>query len=291
MKRRIGGHVSVAGGLKTGIEKAVAIGANTIQIFGSSPRQWDVRGHSEDNIKEFQKAARAYDIRPIFLHASYLINLASPDLLLRKKSAASLEAQLELANSISADGLIFHIGSASTKLGTNGKEMPRNEAIKIVAAILKRILKNVRGSADLIIENTAGGGQKIGSTLSEIGEIIRHVNSKRLKVCFDTAHAFEAGIIEEYTSGNIKHLAREFERHIGLYRLCAFHINDSKSAFNSHYDRHENLGRGYLGLKAFKNLLHEPAFSHVPWILEVPGFDGEGPDKKNINIVYSLLRT
>jgi apurinic endonuclease APN1 len=284
--RRIGGHVSVAGGLINGITRAKEIGANTIQIFGSSPRTWTVHGHSPEDIQKFQAAAKASDVGPIFLHASYLINLASPDPLARAKSEASLKAQLELTNAIGADGLIFHIGS--------GKEMPKDEALTIVADSLLRVLKSVKGAAHLVIENSAGGGQKVGSSIPEIGEIIRRVQKKseehaRLKVCFDTAHAFEAGIIEEYTPGNIRALATLFDHEIGLSRLVAMHINDSKSAFNSHHDRHENIGEGFLGMKAFENLLKADEFSKAAWLLEVPGFDGMGPDKKNIDILHSLL--
>ena len=278
---RIGGHVSVAGGLKNGILRAKEIGANTIQIFGSSPRSWYIAGHSKKSVEEFQAAAKTHDVRPIFLHASYLVNLASPDALARKKSEVSLKDQFQLANDIGADGLIFHIGS--------GKEMPKKEAIDIVVKELKQILKRVKGSAYLIIENSAGGGQKIGSTIEEVGSIMKRVGSPRLKMCFDTAHAFEAGVIEEYTPSNIKKLLQEFKSYVGLENLVALHVNDSKTAYNSHHDRHENIGEGFLGVKSFKNLLTFKEFHNPAWILEVPGFDNMGPDKKNIDIIKKLL--
>ena len=281
--------MGVTGGLKNGIARAVEIGANTIQIFGSSPRQWSVPCHSKKNIEEFQAGAKQYGIFPIYLHASYLVNLASSDIAMRKKSEASLKSQLQLTNDIGADGLIFHIGSASAKLSASGKEMPRADAIKVVVEALSRVIKSVKGPADLIIENSAGGGQKVGSSIEEIGNVIKKVGHPKIKVCFDTAHAFEAGIIEEYTPGNIKKLLKDFEKYIGLSRLVALHVNDSKTAFNSHHDRHENLGEGYLGISAFKNLMKEPSLAKVAWILEVPGFDGEGPDRKNIKILHSLI--
>ncbi len=282
IKRRIGGHVSVAGGLKNGIANAVRIGANTIQIFGSSPRSWSVPGHSKKDIEEFQKASKEHDVTPIFLHGNYLVNLASPDPVARAKSEASLKAQFQLTNDIGAHGLIFHIGS--------GKEMPKDEALTIVVKAIERIMKSVKGSADLVIENTAGGGQKIGSTIAEIGEIIKRVGHPQLKTCFDTAHAFEAGVIEEYTPQNIKTLLKEIEKHIGFSRFVAMHINDSKSPFNSHYDRHENIGEGYIGKKAFGHLINTPELARAAWLLEVPGFDDMGPDKKNIDILHSLIK-
>ncbi|MEK7636487.1 MAG: deoxyribonuclease IV [Patescibacteria group bacterium] len=280
-KPRIGGHVSVAGGLKNGILRAKEIGANTIQFFGSSPRSWAVQQHRKNDIEEFKNTAKEYGVFPLFIHANYLVNLASPDELLRKKSELSLRAQLKQANDIGVHGLIFHIGS--------GKETPKNEALTIVVGAIERIMGSVDGDAFLVIENSAGGGQKIGSSIKEIGTIIQRVGDQRVKMCFDTAHAFEAGIIESYTAKNITALVSDIKKYIGIKKLVALHINDSKSPFNSHYDRHENIGEGYLGLSAFKNLLCEPCLAVPAWILEVPGFDGMGPDKKNIDILKSLI--
>ena len=158
----------------------------------------------------------------------------------------------------------------------------------IVVSIIERIMRSVDGSAFLVIENSAGGGQKIGSSIKEIGEIIRRVGDQRVKMCFDTAHAFEAGIIESYTTKNIATLVSDIKKYVGIEKLAALHVNDSKSPFNSHHDRHENIGEGYLGLGAFKNLLRERTFIAPAWILEVPGYDGNGPDKKNVDALKSL---
>lgn len=289
-KPRIGGHVSVAGGLKNGILKAKEIGANTIQFFGSSPRGWAVKKHAKKDIEEFHALAKAYDVKPIFIHANYLVNLASSDTMLRKRSEVSLRAQLEQANDIGVDGLIFHIGSASKKLSTSGKEMSKDEALTIVVGAIERIVGSVKGDSFLVIENSAGGGQKIGSSIEEIGEIIRRVDDPRVTMCFDTAHAFEAGIIEGYAPGNIKHLLQSIEKQGLRSRLVALHVNDSKSAFNSHHDRHENIGEGHIGLKAFGNLINTKELAAAAWLLEVPGFEGTGPDKKNIDTLHSLLK-
>lgn len=279
---RIGGHVSVAGGLKNGIAKAKEIGAATIQFFGSSPRAWAITRHSQKDIREFHAAAREADIGPLFIHASYLINLASPDEALRRKSEESLAVQFQQANDVGVHGLIFHVGS--------GKELPKGDALEIVVHALEKILKRVQGDAWLVIENSAGGGKKIGSSIQEIGEIIRRVGDRRVKMCFDTAHAFEAGVIERYTPENIQKLLHNIENRISLSRLVALHVNDSKSAFNSHHDRHENIGAGHIGLEAFENLINTPELREPAWLLEVPGFGGTGPDKKNIDILHSLLK-
>ncbi|PIT88986.1 MAG: hypothetical protein COU27_02755 [Candidatus Levybacteria bacterium CG10_big_fil_rev_8_21_14_0_10_36_7] len=154
---------------------------------------------------------------------------------------------------------------------------------------MKKVLKNIPGKSLLIMENTAGGGNKIGSDLKEIGEIFRNVNSKRVKVCIDTAHAFEVGNIDEYTPKKIKNFFDEFERVIGLKNLECLHINDSKTQAGSQHDRHENIGKGFIGIQGFKSLAYEKRLMKIPWLLEVPGFDNQGPDKKNIQIVRKLF--
>ncbi len=136
-----------------------------------------------------------------------------------------------------------------------------------------------------MIENAAGGGQKIGANARDIGAILRAVKSKQLKVCFDTAHAFEAGLVDEYTPAKTKKLFDEWAREVGIKNIIALHVNDSKTAFNSHHDRHENIGEGYIGISGFRNLAKEKRLRDKAWLLEVPGFMGAGPDKKNIEIL------
>lgn len=276
----IGGHVSVAGGLFKAIENAEQIGANCIQIFGASPRQWQTRLPSDEEIKKYRERLRDSEVKKVYLHAAYLVNFASSDEGLRKKSIKSLIDHLKIASIIDSQGLIFHIGS--------GKELPKEKALAKVVEAIRLVLKSAPG-ADLIIENTAGGGQKIGSNAEEIGRVIKEVSSPRLKVCFDTAHAYEAGIIDGYTKDNIKKLLNEWNEKVGLDKIIALHVNDSKTKFNSHHDRHENIGEGYIGLEGFKNLAKEKRLYDKAWILEVPGFDGNGPDKKNIDILRNCF--
>lgn len=278
----IGAHVSVAGGLVNGITNALEIGASCIQIFGASPRQWAVRHHNPKEIDAFIRRRGDAGIRAVFLHAAYLVNLASPDSVTRARSEENLAAHFAIAQTLRADGLIFHIGS--------GKELPKRDAEELVVASLGRILKAVPGNAQLIIENGAGGGQKIGSSPEEIGELIRRVASPRIGVCWDTAHAFEAGIIERYDRSTLAALAARFDQSFGIERLCALHVNDSKSPFNSHHDRHENIGEGYIGMSGFQALAAIHEFRSVPWLLEVPGFSGAGPDRENVERLKQLFR-
>jgi len=141
-----------------------------------------------------------------------------------------------------------------------------------------------------VIENSAGGGAKIGSSPEEIGDILARVKSPRLKVCWDTAHAFEAGRIERYDEANVGYLVDRLHKSVGIQNVVALHVNDSKTPFNSRHDRHENLGEGYIGIDGFRALAGEKRLHHAAWILEVPGFDGEGPDKRNIEILKNCFQ-
>ncbi len=281
MNPKIGAHVSTAGGLHTAIERIQDIGGDCLQIFGASPRQWAARLPDEDKIKKFKEAVKESGIGPIYLHAAYLPNLASPVDETVEKSITNLSIHLQIAELIGANGLIFHIGS--------GKELPKEKAMAKVVKACKAILKKVPGKAELVMENSAGGGQKLGSSVAEIGVMIKKIDSNRMKVCWDTAHAFEAGVMDEHSPANIKKLFNEFDKEIGLDKLVALHVNDSKTPFNSHHDRHENIGEGHIGLSGFKNLAKEKRLGHTAWFLEVPGFDGMGPDKKNIDILKALF--
>ena len=278
----IGAHVAAAGGLYHAIENAKAIGAEAIQIFGASPRQWYAKVPSDADVRKYAELLKESGVGAVYLHGAYLVNLASPDEGLRAKSIKNMTEHLKIAARIEADGLIFHVGS--------GKDMPKTEAIKKILSGMKAILKAVPGKVMLVMENTAGGGQKIGSNPLEYGEIMSVLDSNRVKVCIDTAHSFEAGLIEEYTSPNIKRFLDEWDREVGLENVVALHVNDSKTVFNSHHDRHENIGEGYIGLQGFKNLAKEKRLNHTAWLLEVPGFDNEGPDKKNVDILKACFK-
>lgn len=278
----IGGHVSAAGGLVNAITNAEAITADTIQFFGSSPRQWTVRQPKSDDVAAFRSAWEGSRVKTIFLHAPYLVNLASSDPAQVEKSIEALTGHFQIAETIGAHGLIFHVGS--------GNEIPKEKAIVQVSAALKRVLQAVPGTSWLVIENSAGGGQKICSVPEEFKIIMDAVGSERMKVCIDTAHAFEAGIIERYDPKEITAFFDRWEQSVGLDAVVAFHVNDSKTPFNSHHDRHENIGEGHIGLQGFKNLANEQRIRHTSWMLEVPGFDNKGPDKKNIDILRSCFR-
>lgn len=273
----LGAHVSTAGGLKNAISNAKKIGAQAIQIFGISPRQWTGKQPSMEDVNAFRELREKSSVRPVYLHAAYLVNLASPNEYNVIKSIQSLTDHLKVAELIGAEGLVFHVGSGKG-------EIDRKAALLQEVDAMKEILKNAPGNAKLIMENTAGGGDKIGF-LDDMAFMHKKTNSHRVKICFDTAHAFEAGFIDEYVPAKIKHMFDEWDEAVGLENIVVIHANDSKTAPGSHHDKHENIGEGYIGLVGFKALAKEKRLWNKPWILEVPGFNGEGPDKRNVDIL------
>ena len=283
--KNVGAHVSVAGGLQNGIEKAVAIGAHVIQIFGSSPRQWASRFPDQHSIDLYKEALSKSEVNSVFLHAPYLVNLGTSNDIHWNKSIKNLIDHLQIAKLINANGLIFHVGSISDP----SLESSRKFALERAALGIKEVLKQVRGKTQLIMENSAGGPGKIGSSIDDLAVLFKKVKSSRVKICLDTAHVLEAGLIESYSPQHIKKLFDEFDKKIGLEHLSVLHINDSKSPYNSHHDLHENIGKGYIGIEGFKNLASEKRVRNKPWILEVPGFKNEGPDKKNIELLNSCF--
>lgn len=281
-KPLIGAHVSAAGGLWPAIAAGEALGVEAIQIFGSSPQQWITKMPSLAEAEKFKKLRAASTVKAVYLHASYLANLATPIPINWKKSVQSLAEHLAIAEAIGADGLIFHTGSKA--------ESEREGALARVAKGMKQILKAVPGKAKLILENSAGGGNKIGNIPDDLGEILALVKNPRAAVCIDTAHAFEAGQIESYTPANIKKFFDRWGKEIGFENIVALHANDSKTEFDSHHDRHENIGKGFIGLAGFKALAKEKRIAHTAWLLEVPGYEDTGPDKKNVDILKSCFQ-
>ncbi len=279
----IGAHVSAAGGVSEAIKNAKKIGAECMQIFGSSPQQWVAKLPPPEEVKKYKEDLKKSGLGPVFLHSAYLVNLASPEPITAMRSVKSLVDHLKIAEELGAEGLIFHIGS--------GKGTDKKEAIEEIVLGMKKVLEETkRMKAKLIMENDAGGGGKVGNQLEDIAYIFRKVDSPRVKICLDTAHSFESGLIPEFTAPAIIDFFDKFEKEIGCKNLAVLHINDSKTEAGSHHDRHENIGEGKIGLKGFANLAKEPDVKNLPWSLEVPGFEGMGSDKKNIGILKGIIK-
>jgi len=273
----LGAHVSAAGGAHKALERGDELGAEVIQIFGASPRGWSAPLPKASDLKLYHEARPKSNVKEVYLHAAYLVNIGTAEPVLRARSIKNLAGHLAIAEALGAEGLIFHPGSG-------GDQLPEQAIAKLVEG-MQAVLEAVPGKSLLIMENTAGGGNKIGDEPEELGALLKGVGSERVKVCIDTAHAFEAGIIERYTPEEIAEFFDGWDEHVGLENVVALHINDSKTPYKSHHDRHENLGEGFIGLDAFRNLAKEKRLNHTAWMLEVPGFEGMGPDKQNMELL------
>jgi len=280
---KLGCHVSIAQGLSKAIDRAVIRKANTIQIFASSPRTWAGPNHDRQEISRFKEQAAIYQIDPVVIHAKYLVNLASPNPETVKKSKGSLIEDLNFAAKIGALGSIVHVGSHKGEGLAVGLE-------QIVSAG-KEVLNQTPKKSWLILENTAGSQtqsvHKIGSRFEELALLVEQINSDRVKVCLDTQHSLASG----YDVGSVqgfKETIREFDRLIGLDRLVVVHVNDSKFALGSGKDRHESVGKGQIGEKGLRLVLHHPKLRNLPFILETPALAKEETAVKEIAILKRL---
>jgi deoxyribonuclease-4 len=286
----LGAHLSVAGGLPLAVDRASAQGCEALQIFTKSSSQWRARPLPDAEVREFrERLARA--ALPGVAHASYLINLATPDPALRSRSLASFGEELDRVEALGLLGLVIHPGCA-----TGGSE---DEALALVAAAVRAALRPRRAARSLVIlENTAGQGRSLGWRFEHLARIIDHLDGEpRLAVCLDTCHLAAAGY--DLTNGaGYRGTFDAFDRLVGLDRLRLFHLNDSKRPIGSRVDRHDHIGRGALGRRAFSRLLNDPRFANLPMLLETPKTEGRRPkdttadalDAMNLATLRSLLR-
>ncbi|MFN8552092.1 MAG: deoxyribonuclease IV [Candidatus Obscuribacterales bacterium] len=277
-KPRIGAHIS--GGMKTAVGKATNIGAQAIQIFLGSPQMWREPKPTPAEQSTFVDGVKGSSIAPVFVHGNYLVNLASESPENFSKSVNNLALALRLSDSIGAKGLIFHPGSAG--------KATYDEALNRVLKALDMVLDGYQGDCKLLLEVCAGQGQTIGDRFEEFADILKSMQyDKRIGVCWDTCHMFNAGYDISSKAG-LQQTIDQFGELIGFDWLFAIHANDSKTPLGARRDRHENIGKGYIGEEAFRRMLHEPLLRPLPWILEVPGMEKKGPDKINIDLMHSL---
>jgi deoxyribonuclease-4 len=280
--RRLGLHTSIAGGLHLSLKRAHDLGCNTVQIFSHNPRGWSRKEVNEEEIMLFRDTARSLDISPVFIHASYLINLASPDRDTRRRSISMLAYELKLSDSLRADYLVLHPGRAA------GQEIKK--AIRLAAEGLKAAYEAAGPRhTGILIENTAGHKGDISSTMAHISEIVNAVPSGCISgLCLDSCHLYAAGYDIASPEG-IEIMKGEMERYLSSLVVRLIHLNDSKKGLGSHLDRHEHIGRGEIGLAGFREFLSYPFFEKIPLILETPK-DREGNDIKNLESVRRILR-
>ncbi|PKB80002.1 MAG: hypothetical protein BZY88_10460 [SAR202 cluster bacterium Io17-Chloro-G9] len=276
---RIGAHVSSAGGISKAIARAQEIGCEAIQIFGSSPQSWAFKPVADAEKEAYRQGISETGLGPVFLHAIYLINLGTSDQAILEKGIQSLIDHMGLAADIGAAGLIFHPGSH--------KGAGYEAILPQTVAAIQKVLESSSEGPDLVVENMAGMGQHIGARFQELGGILERVDSPRLKVCLDTQHTFAAGY-DLTTVQGIEATIAEFDELVGVENLVAVHANDSKRVLGSGVDRHDNIGEGFIGEAGFGTIMANPAFREVPFYLEVPGFEGKGPDSQNIQILKNI---
>ncbi len=284
-KRRLllGAHMSIAGGLEQAIISGSSIGCTTIQLFTKSNRQWNAKPLTDDQIELFKKTHKEYDVDPVVAHATYLINIASPDSKIAQASMKALAFELERCQSINIPYLVLHPGSY-----TSGD---RQEGLERISKHLDEIFEQVPGSTMILLETMAGQGSVLCSTFEDIATVINNSkHKKRLGVCVDTCHLFVAGY-DLRTPETYKKTWDDFDQIIGLDRLKVIHINDSKKGLHSRVDRHEHIGKGELGLEPFRLLFNDERFYEIPKILETPKSTEEPftEDKMNMEIINSLL--
>jgi len=256
------------------------MGAHAIQVHPTPPHYWGSPKLDDDRVERFREAATEAGRPPFYFHAVYLINLAGDDRVLRQRSESTLAGYLAAADRLGISGVIFHTGSH--------KGVGFEQTLPTITDHLRRVMERADPrSARLLIENNAGMGGCVGARFEELRAMMDAVADPRIGVCFDTCHAFASGY-DERTPEAATATLDEWERVVGLERLEVIHCNDSLAGLGSNRDRHANIGQGEIGEEGFRALLHDPRLAAVPFILEVPGFDGKGPDAGNLEILRRL---
>ncbi len=277
----LGAHVSTAGGLYRAIDEGQKLECNAIQIFTHSSRQWIFRPLTADVIKDFTQAQKNSSIKMVVVHASYLMNPASPEIESRKKTETLLTLELEACESLNVPYLVLHPGSRLTADTETG--------LRFCSETIQNALKTTK-YVKILIENTAGQGSAIGSTLEELKGIYNHIEDKRrVGFCFDTCHAFAAGY--DITSPfKYMNFWEKFDTILGIDNLHVMHINDSVKPLNSHVDRHAHIGQGKIAIDAFSFIMNDERFNHVCKIIETPKGDGIDDDIRNLELLRSLIK-
>lgn len=281
---RIGIHTSIAGDITSSLEIAHNLGANALQIFSASPRMWS-RGPSGSNVADagaqrFRDRRVELGLGPLVVHGNYLINLASPERVLRVRSIQAFHDELVRAAALGADFLVAHPGS--------GKGAHMSSAVAAIADGLKQAARGVNfNGLRILLENTAGQGTSVGSRFAELKSIFDLCPELPLGVCVDTAHLFAVGHDLCRPAGLDGALA-EIAQTVGLERVFVVHVNDSKAAMGSRLDRHEHIGKGKIGVEAFRRILNHPLLAGRAFILETP-IDRPGDDRRNVRMLWRLV--
>ena len=280
----LGAHMSIAGGVHTAIERAVRIGCTALQMFVKNNNQWKGKALSDEDVATYKDALSKARIGPVVVHDTYLINLCASDRSILRKSRDALTDELQRCEKLGVDYLNFHPGA---HMGRGEKE-----GIERIAESLNMIHTRTKGfRVKSVIESTAGQGTALGYKFEQLKDMIDLVDEQeRMAVCIDTCHIFAAGY-DIVSEEGYHRTFREFDDIIGLDRLVAFHVNDSKRELGSRVDRHEHVGKGKIGLEGFRLIMNDERFVNIPKILETPKSDDMHEDVENMAVLKGLIGT
>ncbi len=259
---RVGCHVSIGGNIYESVDRAAALGCDTMQIFSRNPRAWQVKPLTDADAEEFKKRRKAKGILPLIVHIPYLINLASPEEKLYKRSIAAYIEDIKRADMLGAEYFNTHVG--------NHKGMGEDFGLERLGEALDIIIERSKPKVMILLENTAGSGSELGYKFEHFQKIIKKVKKKDMVgLCLDTCHAYAAGY-DLATGKGLEATLDGIDSSIGLKKLKAIHANDSRAPLGSRIDRHEHIGQGRIGTKGFHALTHHPVLKELPFILETP---------------------
>jgi deoxyribonuclease-4 len=282
---RIGFHLSTAGGVFKAAERAHEIGANTFQIFSSSPRMWRPARIDASHARQLTDLRRKYDCTPMVIHTSYLVNLCSQSEEVRKKSVAAFRGEVERALALGAEYLVLHPGS--------WRGLTREEGLVLAAASIAEATDGFNlddVNFRILIENTAGAEFSLGGSFDQVAELITRLKPVvPVGACLDTCHCHVAGY-DLVSPEGYEDTVDLIKNTIGFADVCVWHTNDAKAARGSKLDRHQQIGKGTIGLEPFRRLLNDKRFRHCAFIAEVP-VDEPGDDAKNVQTLRSLIAT
>jgi deoxyribonuclease-4 len=274
----IGAHVSTSGGLSKAVERGVEYGCTAIQIFNQSPRMWRPTAYDDGDFAAFREAMAASPIDSVVIHAIYLINPGSTDKELAKKSLDSLAHALRVGDAIGSDGVVLHPGHV--------KDESYAQTIKRIAGTIKKAL-SASDRCRVLLENAAGR-KAVGCEFGQLRDLIDLLDGdERVGVCIDSCHSHAAGYDVRSVEA-VTETVDQLDAIVGIDRLHALHLNDSRDEFESHRDRHANLGDGLIGSEGMQAFLSEPRFDGLPLLMEIPGSDKSGPGKKDVALAFKL---
>jgi deoxyribonuclease-4 len=283
MTKRIGIHLGTAGGASNAVEKAREIGANTFQIFSSSPRMWRAPKVDPAQSARMKELRSKLDVGPLVIHTSYLVNVCSQSGEVRQKSIAAFRGEIERALAFGAEYLVLHPGS--------WKGLTRDEGLKLAADSITRAIDGLPWQATgfhILIENTAGAEFSLGGSFEQVAELVHRLRATAsVNVCLDTCHTHVAGY-DLVTADGYEETMRQVGATVGFDAVRVWHCNDAKAERGSKLDRHEHIGQGTMGVEPFRRLLNDDRFAHAAFIAETP-VDEPGDEERNVRVLKSLV--